>query len=220
MTATLLRLVVVDKQPSTKVRSSSSIQIRPNLTSLPHFQQPSLRLFRTVAVQAIGLQYIQAVRCEQRTARFRAARLQISLEFLFSNSTISPWCRDVLKSPHDPTFTFPNVDELFDPVSRCLTPEVARSIAGLRAAPDVQKKLDELRGQVHGRNVDDRRACRIRSLCARHQFYQLTADEIACRHQRYKGLTRWHWMPPLDDWSASVPTIAVNTVSAIRTCCR
>jgi len=34
------------------------------------------------------------------------------------------------------------VDELLDPVSKCLTPEVARSIAGLRAAPDVQQKLD------------------------------------------------------------------------------
>jgi len=35
------------------------------------------------------------------------------------------------------------VDELLDPVSKCLTPEVARSIAGLRAAPDVQQKLDD-----------------------------------------------------------------------------
>jgi len=34
-------LVVVDKQPSTKARSSSSIQIRPKFTSQPHFQQPS-----------------------------------------------------------------------------------------------------------------------------------------------------------------------------------
>jgi len=38
---------------------------------------------------------------------------------------------------------FPIVDELLDPVSECLTPDVARSIAGLRAAPDVQQKLDD-----------------------------------------------------------------------------
>ncbi|HRA86521.1 MAG TPA: hypothetical protein PK992_00575 [Planctomycetaceae bacterium] len=38
---------------------------------------------------------------------------------------------------------FAMVDELLDPVSKCLTPEVARSIAGLRAAPDVQQKLDD-----------------------------------------------------------------------------
>ena len=38
---------------------------------------------------------------------------------------------------------FPMVDELLDPVSICLTPEVARNIAGLRAPPDVQQKLDD-----------------------------------------------------------------------------
>ena len=36
------------------------------------------------------------------------------------------------------------LDELFDPVSRCLTPDVARRIAGLRASPHVQETLDEL----------------------------------------------------------------------------
>ncbi len=36
------------------------------------------------------------------------------------------------------------LDELLDPVSRCLTPDVARRIAGLRASPQVQKKLDDL----------------------------------------------------------------------------
>lgn len=36
------------------------------------------------------------------------------------------------------------LDDLFDPVSRCLTPEVAARIAGLRASPHVQQKLDEL----------------------------------------------------------------------------
>lgn len=39
--------------------------------------------------------------------------------------------------------SFPVFDELFDPVSRCLTPDVARSIAGLRASPLVQQKMDE-----------------------------------------------------------------------------
>lgn len=36
------------------------------------------------------------------------------------------------------------LDELFDPVSQCLTPEVGRRIAGLRASPRVQQTLDEL----------------------------------------------------------------------------
>lgn len=36
------------------------------------------------------------------------------------------------------------LDELFDPVSQCLTPDVARRIAGLRASPEVQQKMDEL----------------------------------------------------------------------------
>ena len=36
------------------------------------------------------------------------------------------------------------LDQLFEPVSRCFTPDVARQIAELRAAPDVQSRLDEL----------------------------------------------------------------------------
>jgi hypothetical protein len=35
------------------------------------------------------------------------------------------------------------LDELLDPVSRCLTPDVARRIVGLRASADVQQKLDD-----------------------------------------------------------------------------
>lgn len=36
------------------------------------------------------------------------------------------------------------LDELFDSLGRCLTPDVARRIAGLRASPQVQQTLDEL----------------------------------------------------------------------------
>ncbi|MBE7499353.1 MAG: hypothetical protein HS113_03395 [Verrucomicrobiales bacterium] len=36
------------------------------------------------------------------------------------------------------------LDRLLDPVAACLTPEVARSIAGLRADPVTQARLDEL----------------------------------------------------------------------------
>jgi len=36
------------------------------------------------------------------------------------------------------------LDELLEPVSRCLTPDVARRIAALRASPHVQETLDEL----------------------------------------------------------------------------
>ena len=36
------------------------------------------------------------------------------------------------------------LDELIDPLSRCLTPEVARQIAELRAPASVQGRIEEL----------------------------------------------------------------------------
>jgi hypothetical protein len=36
------------------------------------------------------------------------------------------------------------LDELFDPVGECLTPDVARRLVGVRASPGVQARLDEL----------------------------------------------------------------------------
>jgi uncharacterized UPF0146 family protein len=36
------------------------------------------------------------------------------------------------------------LDKLFEPVSECFTPEVARRIAALRAPPEVQAQLDDL----------------------------------------------------------------------------
>jgi hypothetical protein len=36
------------------------------------------------------------------------------------------------------------LDRLLDPVSRCLTPEVAKAIVDLRADPSFQRRLDEL----------------------------------------------------------------------------
>ena len=36
------------------------------------------------------------------------------------------------------------LEQVFEPVSRCLTPEVARRIAALRAPDAVQQRLDEL----------------------------------------------------------------------------
>jgi hypothetical protein len=38
----------------------------------------------------------------------------------------------------------PILDRLFDPVSRCLTPEAAAALLALRLDPDVQTRLDEL----------------------------------------------------------------------------
>lgn len=38
----------------------------------------------------------------------------------------------------------PVFDRILDPVSRCLTPEVARRLVKLRADPDVQARIDEL----------------------------------------------------------------------------
>ena len=51
------------------------------------------------------------------------------------------------------------LDELFEPVSRCLTPDVARRIAGLRASPQVQQTLDELAAKsTEGTLTDAERA--------------------------------------------------------------
>ncbi len=36
------------------------------------------------------------------------------------------------------------LDGLFDALSRCLTPSVARKIVGVRAAPELQARIDEL----------------------------------------------------------------------------
>jgi hypothetical protein len=36
------------------------------------------------------------------------------------------------------------LDEILDPVSQCLTPEVARMLVALRASPATQARLDEL----------------------------------------------------------------------------
>jgi hypothetical protein len=35
------------------------------------------------------------------------------------------------------------LDQVFDPIGDCLTPEVAGRIAALRASPEVQQRLDE-----------------------------------------------------------------------------
>lgn len=36
------------------------------------------------------------------------------------------------------------LDEVLEPVARCFTPDVARQIAALRAAPSLQTRLDDL----------------------------------------------------------------------------
>jgi hypothetical protein len=36
------------------------------------------------------------------------------------------------------------LDQVLDPITECLTPEVARRIVALRASPAVQQRLDEL----------------------------------------------------------------------------
>ncbi|MGE5195160.1 MAG: hypothetical protein ACM3U2_21925 [Deltaproteobacteria bacterium] len=52
------------------------------------------------------------------------------------------------------------LDQLFDPVGACLTPDVARRIAGLRAPPEVQARLDELAEKCSDGTLapDERRA--------------------------------------------------------------
>ena len=36
------------------------------------------------------------------------------------------------------------LDQVIEPVTRCLTPEVAREIAALRAPAEIQRRIDEL----------------------------------------------------------------------------
>ncbi len=50
------------------------------------------------------------------------------------------------------------LDERFEPVSRCLAPDVARRIAALRASPQVQETLDDLAEKsTEGTLTDDER---------------------------------------------------------------
>lgn len=41
------------------------------------------------------------------------------------------------------------LDEVLEPVARCFTPDVARRIAELRAAPALQTRLDELASKAN-----------------------------------------------------------------------
>lgn len=41
------------------------------------------------------------------------------------------------------------LDEVLEPIARCFTPEVARQIAELRAAPTLQTQLDELASKAN-----------------------------------------------------------------------
>ena len=55
--------------------------------------------------------------------------------------------------------TIDALDRLLDPVGRCLTPEVARKIAELRADPDLQARIDELADKsTEGRLSEEERA--------------------------------------------------------------
>ena len=42
------------------------------------------------------------------------------------------------------SMNYPVLEQLLEPVSRCFTPDVARQIIALRAAPSLQKQVDEL----------------------------------------------------------------------------
>ena len=52
------------------------------------------------------------------------------------------------------------LDQLFDPVGACLTPDVARRIVSLRASAEVQARLDELADKCNDGTLapDERRA--------------------------------------------------------------
>ncbi len=41
------------------------------------------------------------------------------------------------------------LDEVLEPVARCFTPDVARQIVALRAAPTLQSRLDELASKAN-----------------------------------------------------------------------
>ena len=41
------------------------------------------------------------------------------------------------------------LDEVLEPIARCFTPDVARQVAALRAAPTLQARLDELASKAN-----------------------------------------------------------------------
>lgn len=47
------------------------------------------------------------------------------------------------------------LDRLLDPVTECLTPEVARRIADLRATPEVQARIDLLADKANEGELSD-----------------------------------------------------------------
>jgi hypothetical protein len=47
------------------------------------------------------------------------------------------------------------LDEVLEPVVRCFTPDVARQIAELRAAPAVQTRLDELASKANEGDLNE-----------------------------------------------------------------
>ena len=61
---------------------------------------------------------------------------------IWKESESRSYCRDNRKMITQPSATL--LDELLDPVGRCLTPEVARRIVRLRASPALDARIQEL----------------------------------------------------------------------------
>jgi len=81
------------------------------------------------------------------------------------------------------------LDRVLDPFTRCLTREVARRIANLRADSATQTRVDELADKANEGQLNRRRAGRIRRVPIRLPFRHRPADQGAhAAETRRRGL--------------------------------
>jgi hypothetical protein len=73
------------------------------------------------------------------------------------------------------------LDQILDPLSRCLTPEVARRVVELRANPSAQRRMDELADKCNeGQLSPDERA--------EYEVYVMAASLIAILQAKARQL--------------------------------
>lgn len=65
------------------------------------------------------------------------------------------------------------IDRLLEPVGQCLTPEVARRIANLRADPALQTRVDELADKANRGTLTDDERCEYGQYVSFSQFVTL-----------------------------------------------
>ena len=73
------------------------------------------------------------------------------------------------------------LDQMLDPVARCLTPDAARRLVALRAAPEIQSRIDSLAAKANSGELtpDDR---------AKYSSYVEALDFIAILQAKARAL--------------------------------